>query len=253
MVLQRWLGERTVHDVTLRGASRAPHQIDVLIGDERQRALIECKFFTDRVDLPIVRNFFAVVEDVGCDLAAIVTTVGFSANARTYAQAKAIDLLLLRDTVDEDLEGRVASIRLDITAFGAHLRTCRVVSPTDGPPTDHRVCIATNDPDCLIEYASGRRVTFGERYREHHDSFGFGDADGVYPRVDEFRELAWLVLGEERLALQRIEWEWIVSRSTTTSVTKHAPLVTLLGADGEVLEVVGEEQLRRLHIEPEGS
>jgi hypothetical protein len=38
MVFHHWLGERAIHDITLRGASTAPHQIDVVVGDEGQRS-----------------------------------------------------------------------------------------------------------------------------------------------------------------------------------------------------------------------
>jgi hypothetical protein len=186
IVLHRWLGERTVHDITLRGSSGAPHQIDVLVGDERQRALIECKYYGRAIDMPVARNFYGAVEDLGCDLAAIASTVGFSRNVRTYAAAKGIDLLLLRDTVDSDLDGRVRRIEMELTVFGAHLRACRVVAPPEAAVDEGQLVVNLTDGDCVIEHASGRRVPFVQRYHELHRSFGFDDPDGVYPITEEF-------------------------------------------------------------------
>ncbi len=252
MVVHRWLQERTVHDVILRGGSQAPHQIDVLVGDDRQRALIECKYYGRVIDMPVVRNFYGAVEDLGCDLAAIISTVGFSRNVKTYAAAKGIDLLLLRDSRTADLEGRVQRIGLELTIFGAHLRTCRVVAPPDvdvDVDDGQQMSIALDDPNCVLEHASGRRVPFVKRYHELFASFGFDDADGVYPVTDEFQAPTWLLVGDTRVPVQRIEWEWVVSRSTTTSIVEHEPLVSLVSSDGDVLEVVSEEQLRRTRFD----
>lgn len=252
MVVCRWLGERTLHDVTLRGGSGAAHQIDVLVGDERQRALIECKYYARGIDMPIVRNFFGAVADLGCDLAAIISTVGFSRNVKMFAAAHGIDLLLLGDSRDADLDGRVRRVQIDIEVFGAHLRRCRVVSLQDGlvEPVERQLRVTLDDETCFLEYTSGRRVPFAERYRELEASFGFDDPDGVYPVADEFQAPTWLVANDVREPITRIEWEWVVSRSSTPSVVvEHEPLVSLVSADGDVLEVVSEEQLRSMQAQ----
>jgi len=223
----------------------------VLVGDDRQRALIECKFYARAIDLPIVRNFFAVIEDVGCDLAAIVTTVGFSSNAQAYAAAKGIDLLLLRDTRDEDLEGGITSIQLHLPMFAVNLSDCRVAMPPDASHAEGQLTIALDDADVVIEHASGRRVPFAERFQEHHASFGFDHDDGAYPVADVFQGPTWLVAAEQRIPVSRIDWTFLVSRGTTTSVVEHEPLVSLVSYDGEVLEVMSEQQLHRVRFDRE--
>src|SRR4051794_28281883 len=94
IVFRQLTGEATVHDLRLRGASGVRHQIDAVIGDAGRRILIETKDYDKVVDLPVVRNFFGVVEDIKPDEAFIVTTEGFSANATRYALAKGIRLAI---------------------------------------------------------------------------------------------------------------------------------------------------------------
>jgi len=256
MVFHRWLGEQTIHDITLRGVSTAPHQIDVVVGDESQRALIECKYYNRNIDMPVVRNFFGAVEDLGCAMAAIVTTQGFSENVRVYAKAKGIDLLVLRDVEEEDLEGRVQSIHIDVTAFHVALTACRVDSPADEAEAGNiQMAVSLTDQSVVLEYVSGRCEPFAERYRAHYGVFGFEHADGVYPVTDFFEEPTCLVVGDQRFPVQRIDWEFTVSRATTSTVVRHEPLVTLIDSNGDVLDVVSEEQLQALSIakRPAGS
>ena len=108
----------TVHDLRLRGETGVPHQIDVVVGDERKRVLIEAKDYDRVVDLPVVRNFWAVVEDLKPDDAFVVTTEGFSDNAVKYATAKGIRLAILRPPRDADWGNLVRRVALTITATG---------------------------------------------------------------------------------------------------------------------------------------
>jgi hypothetical protein len=61
-----------IHDLSLRGESDVPHQIDVHIetGGQNRRIIMECKGFDvsgDKVGLEIVRSFWAVVDDIKPD------------------------------------------------------------------------------------------------------------------------------------------------------------------------------------------
>ena len=106
-----------VHDMKLVGDSTVPHQIDVSIQRDgvEHRILVECKDFDRReakVDLDIVRSFRSVIEDTGADEAIIVTCIGFTEPAETYARAKGIKLAILRTFEDADREGRLQKIVL---------------------------------------------------------------------------------------------------------------------------------------------
>lgn len=110
--------QTTVHDLRLRGRSGVLHQIDVTAGVEgdRKRTLIECKDYDKPVGLALVRSFFGVVEDTRPDGAFVVTTERFTGPAQKYAKAKCITLALLRPPRDEDWEGIVRTINLEIVA-----------------------------------------------------------------------------------------------------------------------------------------
>jgi hypothetical protein len=94
--------QTTVHDLRLRGDVGVPHQIDVTVGEERRRILIEAKDYDRKVDLPVVVHFSEVVDDLGADEAFVVTTTGFSDNAIKWAEAKDLKLAILRPPKDSD-------------------------------------------------------------------------------------------------------------------------------------------------------
>ncbi len=118
IVFKQLMADTTVHDLRLRGATGARHQIDVIVGDDRQRVLIEAKDYAKKVGLPLVRNFWAAVEDLGADEAFIVTTVGFTKPAVTYAAGKAVQLAVLRPPSNEDWEGFVRRVVLTLRITG---------------------------------------------------------------------------------------------------------------------------------------
>ncbi len=111
-------GQATVHDLRLRGASGVRHQIDAVVGDERKHILVETKDYDKVIGLPIIRNFWGVVEDVGPDDAFVITTMGFTKPAIQYAEAKGIRLALLRPPEEEDWAGLYRKVVVDITMTG---------------------------------------------------------------------------------------------------------------------------------------
>lgn len=110
IVFKHLTEQSTIHDLRLRGSTGARHQIDVIVGDDRKRVLIEAKDYKKKVGLPLVRNFWAAVEDLGVDEAFVVTTVGFTGPAVTYATAKNVQLALLRPPTDEDWDGFIRRV-----------------------------------------------------------------------------------------------------------------------------------------------
>ena len=111
-------GRETVHDLRLLGASGVRHQIDAVIGQARKRVLVETKDYDRKIGLPVIRNFWGAVEDISPDESFVVTTVGFTAPAITYANAKGIRLALLRPPEKEDWHGIYRKVVLDIIATG---------------------------------------------------------------------------------------------------------------------------------------
>jgi len=113
-------GEPTFHDLRLRGSSGVRHQIDVTVG-RGNRLLIECKQYDTKIGLGIVRDFFAVVEDVKPDQAVVLTTVGFTRGAVQYAEAKGIPLAILRRAQSCDLAGRVQRVHVALEMTGLQI------------------------------------------------------------------------------------------------------------------------------------
>jgi hypothetical protein len=134
-------GRAVLHDLRLRGASGAPHQIDAVVGDGRKRVLVEAKDYDKKVDLPIVRNFWAEVEDLKPDEAFVVTTVGYSYNAVKYASAKGIRLALLRPPHEDDWDGLVRRkvLEFEVTAQAGPPAVTWHVHPDDHDKVDEEI------------------------------------------------------------------------------------------------------------------
>ncbi len=229
----------TVHDLRLRGATGVKHQIDAVVGDERRRVLIEAKDYDRPVDLPVVRNFWAVVEDLQPDEAFIVTTEGFSANARTYAEAKGIKLAVLRIPRDEDWENIVRRVNVTITA------TMQVGPPNvtwELHPDAHggqvgdvvsRGTVETNTIE-LADERCDRRPFLPMLEEQLHEDYGAVPLGGeaTIGRVNHFEEPTWLVIGNEQP--RRVSaWKWSVD------VTSHTEeIVTGEGIGGLAAELV---------------
>ena len=111
--------QAVVHDIRLRGDGKeTAHQIDVHVrrGKDDLRWIVECRDFAADASSPKIgpgeaRDFASVVRDLKPDEAMMVTTVGFTGPAETYAREQKIRLAILREFSDADWEGRVRELR----------------------------------------------------------------------------------------------------------------------------------------------
>lgn len=108
------------HNVGVTGRSGVEHQIDVLwkfkqAGVEH-KVLIECKNFASALTLEKVRNFFAVIHDIGNAQGLVVTKTGFQSGAVRFANYYGVGLKLLRKPIESDWENRIRDINIEITA-----------------------------------------------------------------------------------------------------------------------------------------
>jgi len=100
------------HDVTEEGKSGARRQIDVKVTQKTKLhtfvTLVECKRWKERVDRQRVDVLASSIEDLGASKGVIFTTSGYEAGAEKYANAKNIDLFVVRDLTDSEwgLPGR---------------------------------------------------------------------------------------------------------------------------------------------------
>ena len=110
-------GRATGHDLRLRGASGVRHQIDAVVGDEHKRILVETKDYDKVIGLPIIRNFWGAVEDIGPDEAFVVTTVGHQAGD-PVRRGEGHPPCAAASAEEEDWTGVVRKVVLNITMTG---------------------------------------------------------------------------------------------------------------------------------------
>ncbi len=122
------------HDVKIIGKSACEHQIDVYweiedAGDLRRFA-IECKGYGRKVDLGRVRDFFAVLHDIGNLTGLMITKVGFTKGALKFANYYGIDLKEVRFPNTADWRGRVRKLVVDLAAYKSIVHGWKVAADT---------------------------------------------------------------------------------------------------------------------------
>jgi len=96
--------------------SGTPSEIDIFWKFEQagitHAVAIECKNEKRNVSISSVRDFARKISDISGLKGLIVSSKGFSANAIKEAQADNIDLLIIRQDIDKDWEGRLKQVHL---------------------------------------------------------------------------------------------------------------------------------------------
>ncbi len=109
------------HDIKLSGISSQKHQIDVYweyrLAGITHRVALECKRHSAKVDLGIVRDFWGVLDDIPGLRGVIISPVGFTSGAETFAKSKGISLKVVRKAENIDYDGRIKTIHINM-----HLR-----------------------------------------------------------------------------------------------------------------------------------
>jgi hypothetical protein len=130
------------HNRPFRGRSGVEHQIDVswkfTLGTVEHTVIIECKNYSTTINLEKVRNFFAVLHDVGNCRGIMVTRKGFQSGAAAFANFYGIDLKLLKEPELDDSIDRIRSLDLQIISKvpvstpECPIQVFVVLSPLDG-------------------------------------------------------------------------------------------------------------------------
>ena len=109
------------HNVKIKGKSGQEHQIDVYWEFQNlgvtHRVAIECKNYSNAVPIGKVRDFFGVLEDIGNITGMFVSKHGFQNGSKTFADYHGILLKEARAPKDEDFEGRIQKIIMQIVTF----------------------------------------------------------------------------------------------------------------------------------------
>ena len=95
------------------------HQIDVMTnhtdGLHQYRTAISCKNWNAKVGLPVVRDLAQVIQDAKLNKGVIVSKMGFTRPAKSYAESKNIGLVELRKPVDKDWDGYIREVHIALS------------------------------------------------------------------------------------------------------------------------------------------
>ncbi|MEK8128856.1 restriction endonuclease [Paenibacillus filicis] len=94
---------------------------------QKHRIAIECKNYTNDIQIGRIRDFFGVVYDIGNIKGIFVTKKGYQSGAKSYADYYGISLQEMREPTEEDWKGRVRKIGFDIIAYSNHIKRTNVL------------------------------------------------------------------------------------------------------------------------------
>jgi hypothetical protein len=268
---------RVVHDLRLRGEGKQTrHQIDVTVEREdgtRLHLIIECRhlFATSRranIDLDAVRSFNSVVRALQPDQGMILTTVGYTRDARIYAKDEGIVLGILREFREEDWDGRVHEV---------HVRFEISVPP---PPTVSWIAHEGEDStrlQTLLEREAEARggststwttVTYfydadGNAQESLYDLFDpyFRRVQLEQPGAESGRELfddvRWVQIGGELVAIVGFDWQILGEDSTSShelvvGLGDRVAKLLLQTIDGDLDFVIFDRDLLAFELTPQG-
>lgn len=168
------------HNLDIKGRSGVAHQVDVSWRFHRasveHHVLIECKNYASDITLEKVRNFFAVLHDIGNCQGIMVTKTGYQKGVVGFAKHYGIGLKLLREPIAEDWKGRIKDIHINFKAVG-------VVSSAENAPRVE-MYFPANTPQAIKDALEKSELAFAQG-----PDMVFLDAHGK-PITEEFRR--WL-------------------------------------------------------------
>lgn len=102
-----------------KGKSGVKHQLDVLTSHEdgihKYKTYVECKYWDKNINKDIVMKVSEIIEDCNIDKGVVVSKLGFTPDAITYAKYKGIGLVRLGKLTEKDKKERVWDINIHLT------------------------------------------------------------------------------------------------------------------------------------------
>jgi hypothetical protein len=103
------------------GKSGVQHQVDVLTkhsdGLHSYKTAIECKYWDKTVNKDTVMKVSEIDNDAQLNKGVIVSKLGFTPDAIAFAKFQNVGLIELREMKDEDWEGRIKQIEINMNAL----------------------------------------------------------------------------------------------------------------------------------------
>lgn len=152
----------------IKGKSTVEHQIDVLTnhtdGIHSYKTAIECKYWDKTINKDIVMKVSEIIEDAHLNKGVIVSKLGFTPDAISYAEYKNIGLVELREFTEDDWKGRIKDIVISLDAQFAEITGVELMLDPSTPST---LKSGRNSVDLLkIKKSSGEIVEFADYVKE---------------------------------------------------------------------------------------
>ena len=173
----------------IKGRSGVAHQVDVLTtfsdGGHEYRTAIECKYWNKKVPKDVIAKLASIVEDTPIDKGVAVSKMGFTDDAKSFAEFKNVGLVELRKPVDKDWEGKIKTINIDLRISMPHVYDFQIVQSQSDPTAERtKVQIQFSADGAFIESPETQVVSLQEIIRaeikndpsegEHHIQFATG-------------------------------------------------------------------------------
>ncbi len=117
------------------GKSGVEHQIDVLTqnsdGLHNYKTAIECKYWNEKINKDILMKVDSIIKDCNFNKGVVVSKIGFTPDAIKYAEYIGLGLVELREFKDEDWEGLVRNIVINLTILSPNITIKNVKIDTD--------------------------------------------------------------------------------------------------------------------------
>ncbi|MCL1696550.1 restriction endonuclease [Lysinibacillus sp. BPa_S21] len=231
-----------VHDLTLRGdGKKTGHQIDVTVQNVGskvlKRILIECKDYDSKVGISIVRDFFGAVSQIKPDTAFVVTTEGYTRGARTFAEDEGIKLAILRGFKEDDWEGRIKTIHIEITATFMNQPKLTWVAANE---QERENFLAKVNPEEIntTQNTSTRETYFYDRAGNPQENLQTvlepifnslpRNPDSPTMGRHEFDDIKYVSMAGVFLGVKGFDYEFTSSQSVMNSVVDHGRKIALL-------------------------
>ena len=147
------------------GKSGVEHQVDVLTkysdGLHEYKTAIECKYWNQNINKDILMKIEAIVQDCNLNKGVVVSKLGFTPDAKKYAEYANIGLVELREPVDNDWEGRIKDIVINMKIQAPRLLNFQVMVNSEEELIKMSDHIASTS-DSFVIYPDSSRETFGE-------------------------------------------------------------------------------------------
>ena len=220
------------HNVSLKGVSGVEHQIDVYweykYAGIAHKVIIECKNYKHNVSLIHARNMKALLDDIPNSSSIIVTTKGYQSGVIKYADSYGIGLKLLRLPREEDWDGCIQIVNIDMHFIRNHYFDIKPIFDLSDAGTK-KVADETKGEFSLP--VDGISISDGginpiplnawlDRNVKGFDSYGIESTETIYP------ESSFLVSPDgDMLKLKKVEVLFMVSSDKQTLTIDHMSFV----------------------------